>query len=211
MVTVGPLRLCMVPSSPRGPTSIWDAGNFSPSNRPCSSQLTRDISPNTQGHYVWGPRITPQVIRNHHRAGCITISAHTQNHVPISLEAINQLHQSDLSFKEQDPHAIFFTPKVPQVHILAHGFDAWVEFTQCSPVLIVRPIKITSSIDDLHIWLSLHHNLSKAAMYGGSGCALNKQRNQRFLWWSVHIIPGVLQYAADTVTHGDWKSIHLLF
>ena len=123
--------------------------------------------------------------------------------MPISLEAINQLHQSDLSFKEQDPHAIIFTPEVPQVHILAHGFDAWVEFTQCCPVLIVRPIKITSSIDDLHIWLSLHDNLSKAAMYDGSGCALNKQRNQRFLWWSVHIIPGVLQYAADTVTHGD--------
>ena len=180
-------------SSPSGPTSIWGAGNFYPSNRPYRCQLTRAVSSSTQGHYVWRPWIEPQVFRNHHSAGCITINAHTQNHVPISSNALNQLHQSDLCVNKQDPHTVSFTPQVPRVSVLAHGFDAWVEFTQCSPVLTVRPIKITSSINDLRIQLLLHHSLTRAAMYGGSGCALNKERKQCFLWWHVHVTPGVVQ------------------
>ena len=114
--------------------------------------------------------------------------------MPIYLDAMSQLPQSDLRLHEQDPHhTISFTREVPQVYMLAHGFDAWVEFTQCSPALTVRPIKITSSIDDLHIQLSLHRSLTKAATYGGSGCALKKQGKQRFLWWGVHVTPGVVQ------------------
>lgn len=70
--------------------------------------------------------------------------------MPISLDAISQLYQSDLRPNEQDPSHRLLHWEVTQVY-MRFGFDAWVEFTQCSPAFTVRPIKITSSIDDLHI------------------------------------------------------------
>lgn len=127
MVTVGPLRLCLVSPSIRaqplsemleipllatGPAVPTNKGHFLPTHKVSASEDHRS---------------SHRSLRNQHAAGCIRINTHTQNHMPISLDAISQLHQSDLRPSQAGSSSPSpSTREVPQVYMLAHGFDAWV-------------------------------------------------------------------------------------